>query len=344
MAKLIDTNGLKAAINKIKAMVTFTSLTSSASTNLSVTVNGVKKTVPDLYATYADRLRTARTIWGQSFTGAGNVSGNMTGVGSITASGAIKTGSSSYNDGYIELYGTTPFIDFHYGKSTADYTARIAEYNKGTLTVESNLNVYGQATMKGFTDNGEAFINIGDATLSVYGARNTTQSSSFGDETLCLQTCFDTKNGKTDSYVTSYPQRCVLALQPRGGYVGIGTASPSYKLDVSGTMRCQSVTQTSDATLKDILGDACLTVDDIAAAPAIRFRWKKDGAGGAAHVGSTAQYWRGVMPEAVAEAADGTLSMDYGATALVSVVSLAREVKRLREMLEKPTPDPSEEG
>lgn len=39
----------------------------------------------------ATQLATARTIWGQSFNGTGNVSGNMTGVGSITASGTIKT-------------------------------------------------------------------------------------------------------------------------------------------------------------------------------------------------------------------------------------------------------------
>lgn len=37
----------------------------------------------------ATQLQTARTIWGQSFNGTANVSGNMTGVGSIAASGDI---------------------------------------------------------------------------------------------------------------------------------------------------------------------------------------------------------------------------------------------------------------
>nr|UVX64146.1 MAG: chaperone of endosialidase [Bacteriophage sp.] len=42
----------------------------------------------------ATKLQTARTIWGQSFNGTANVSGNMTGVGSITMSGNIYMGNS----------------------------------------------------------------------------------------------------------------------------------------------------------------------------------------------------------------------------------------------------------
>ena len=43
----------------------------------------------------ATKLETARTLWGQSFDGSGNVSGDMTGVGSISASGEIKTTSAN---------------------------------------------------------------------------------------------------------------------------------------------------------------------------------------------------------------------------------------------------------
>lgn len=43
----------------------------------------------------ATQLRTARTIWGQSFNGTANVSGDMTGVGSISASGNITVTKSS---------------------------------------------------------------------------------------------------------------------------------------------------------------------------------------------------------------------------------------------------------
>ena len=40
-------------------------------------------------ASTATKLQTARTIWGQSFDGTANVSGNMTNVGSIHSSKGI---------------------------------------------------------------------------------------------------------------------------------------------------------------------------------------------------------------------------------------------------------------
>lgn len=54
-------------------------------------------------ASTATTLQTSRTIWGQSFNGAGNVSGSLTGVASITASGNITaagaiTAKSSSSD------------------------------------------------------------------------------------------------------------------------------------------------------------------------------------------------------------------------------------------------------
>lgn len=50
----------------------------------------------------ATKLQTARTLWGQSFNGGGNVSGNMTGVGSISASGEYITSSAN---GFRIAYG-----------------------------------------------------------------------------------------------------------------------------------------------------------------------------------------------------------------------------------------------
>ena len=58
-------------------------------------------------AATATKLQTARTIWGQSFNGSANISGNMTGVGSITASGLIKTTNSVQADGDVIAYKTS---------------------------------------------------------------------------------------------------------------------------------------------------------------------------------------------------------------------------------------------
>lgn len=57
-----------------------------------------------------------------------NTDGNISATGTVSASYQLKSQS-------IELSYTTPYIDFHYGNSTADYTSRIIESASGTLTV-----------------------------------------------------------------------------------------------------------------------------------------------------------------------------------------------------------------
>lgn len=54
----------------------------------------------------AKKLQTPRTLWGQSFDGTANVSGNMTGVGDITMSGDLKIGNAT-SPNTIYFYGTT---------------------------------------------------------------------------------------------------------------------------------------------------------------------------------------------------------------------------------------------
>lgn len=66
-----------------------TALSTSSATNLSITVGGTTKTITDLYAYASTKLETARTLWGRSFDGTENVSGNLDNVGNITGSGSI---------------------------------------------------------------------------------------------------------------------------------------------------------------------------------------------------------------------------------------------------------------
>lgn len=61
----------------------------------------------------ASSLATSRTLWGQPFNGTANVSGNMTGVGSITMSGNLEIGNGT-SPNAILFYGTT-------GDSPGDY-------------------------------------------------------------------------------------------------------------------------------------------------------------------------------------------------------------------------------
>jgi hypothetical protein len=55
----------------------FTSLTSTWATNLSATIGGTTLSVSSLKADYAGQLRYSRSIWGQSFNGTADVSGDL---------------------------------------------------------------------------------------------------------------------------------------------------------------------------------------------------------------------------------------------------------------------------
>lgn len=57
-------------------------------------------------AATATALKNSRTLWGQPFNGTANVSGNMTGVGSITMSGNLEIGNGT-SPNAILFYGTT---------------------------------------------------------------------------------------------------------------------------------------------------------------------------------------------------------------------------------------------
>lgn len=93
-----------------------------------------------------------------------------------------------------------------------------------------------------------------------------------------------------------------------------------------------SVTATSDMTLKDVVKNVELTVDELANAPTFVFDWK-DGSGRS--VGTSAQYWQDVLPEAVLKGNNDKLSLAYGNTALVGMVSLARKVREQEERITK---------
>ena len=66
----------------------------------------------------------------------------------------------------------------------------------------------------------------------------------------------------------------------------------------------------------------------VAAAPSFLYRWKK-GADTSLHAGSSAQYWRQALPQAVAEGADGYLAMEYDRIALAAAIATARAVETL---------------
>ena len=82
----------------------------------------------------------------------------------------------------------------------------------------------------------DLFIDTGDATLKIYSGYN--PNVGYSDGNICFQTSFDRTDGQNHEYPTSYPSRCNILLQPRGGQVYIGInpneGDPYYKLFVNG--------------------------------------------------------------------------------------------------------------
>lgn len=60
-------------------------------------------------------------------------------VGNANTSANSNSGNSYVGKGYLELNATTPYIDFHHGNSTADYTSRLITTSSDTLNCTSNF-------------------------------------------------------------------------------------------------------------------------------------------------------------------------------------------------------------
>lgn len=90
----------------------------------------------------------------------------------------------------------------------------------------------------------------------------------------------------------------------------------------------------SDARMKNVVGDVDLTVEQIAAMPAVKFTWKNDHEK-RVHVGTLAQPWQKVLPEAIETTQADTLMMCYGEAAMVSVIKLAQRVLELERMIKE---------
>lgn len=120
-------------------------------------------------ATTATTLQTSRTIWGQSFNGAGNVSGSLTGVASITASGNITaagaiTAKSSSSDirlkKNIKEYNALDIINKlksvkYYWNDTAKANSPIFNDNEehyGLIAQDLLINGYSQWVSNCFKD------------------------------------------------------------------------------------------------------------------------------------------------------------------------------------------------
>ena len=302
-------------------------------------------------AATATALKNSRTLWGQSFDGSANVSGNISLVTSKiywhgdadnyyiscpadTGGAGLKYKAYSshrfvaggaerltiLSSGYVGVNKSNPATAFHVnGTSTFDGDVLAKDIKPRSTEVDS----IGRYDMlwKGL------FLST-DVSVP-----RTEKGISFCD-TNGYAVC---KIGANSSGIGIYT---VGGLYLRGGCTkgANGTMTESSTgavIDASGNMLVTGgITMYSDLRKKTILNYVELSLKEVADAPLIEHYYNSDEKK-TTHVGSVAQYWAGLNDWFCKEDGEGFLTMEIQNAALASAISVARELTRYESKTDK---------
>lgn len=287
----------------IKPLISHQSLANYVTLNTAQTISG-NKTFSGLVTTKAiqpdasgsHNLGTSGLQWNQIFCRRLYVTTG--GSDSLTAAGL----GTAVGLGWLELRSAgTPYIDFTGSNSTADYNVRLAYQNSQLEVNGANFSVANTIRSKAYI--GMIFDYIG----------STAKANTYGVMFYKRDTYFNiirTKKGAPDTPTSDHG----------GSLMEINLATNAVTF--AGVVAASNISTSSDARLKTRIADISLPIAEIAAAPLWRYRRKDTGV---VDVGSTAQYWGAILPELTHTDEQGWMSLDYGKTALLASVSLARK-------------------
>ena len=199
----------------------------------------------------ATKLQTARTIWGKSFDGTGNIDGDFT-----------QTKGGSYGG----AYGDNSF--YIYNRATSDVQGRagVLRWSFNNYSVFKSLDILGEnsgttTTIASFLDNGNVGIGTtnpssllhvnGEGRISDIHFRgsymNLNRDGATGGMYDSTKTALEIEATSDVSILRTYnvTRQASVALHTNGN-IGIGTINPNYKLTVNGdsvtsNIRTQSI-------------------------------------------------------------------------------------------------------
>jgi len=228
-------------------------------------------------AASATKLANTRTIWGQNFDGSSNVSGDLNGVSSIIRNHPYAVDS--------DIYGNLNWkVDaeswFNWNVGGVLNVNKGGNVGIGIGTPTSKLHVIGEIKIESHNSNTGAINIQGNSTSCGFGFGNTESVNNMGFIKF-KPTAVNSGSASNRIAFDIYGNDDIVSILGNGN-VGIGTTSPSYKLDVNGTSRFRDTILS-----KNIIFNSDNTWGNLGS---IRCTWGNDG-GYPTLYGSSSERW-----------------------------------------------------
>ena len=242
----------------------------------------------------------------------------------LDSNGYFHFSHGVYSDGFVSALGLNSggggAVDYIPLSGSTSITGNLTPSNNNSVSLGSSSKLWAGVYCTNLRAYGASSI-AGNLSLAGSITPTTDKQYSLGTESLRFAGLFVHGriylSGMNIQYLSS-------GSGVLGGY-HFQAGSSDIILETSGYVWQRTTSQYySDIRRKNIVSYIDTPVDKIANAPIFTFTWKDFT--GNMQQGSSAQYWRDILPNGVAEASNGTLGMDYATTALISAVITARKV------------------